>query len=110
MFEVWPGRDSLFADCGRPAQRQISARRESARRDARLELAACADRKELPHHRQLDEIAQARGKTVLQVALAWIMQQPGITSPIIGVNTVEQWSEMEGAIGWRLSEEEAGAA
>jgi aryl-alcohol dehydrogenase-like predicted oxidoreductase len=55
---------------------------------------------------KLDEIAQARGKTVLQVALAWIRQQPGITSPVIGVNTVEQWREMEGAIGWRLSEEE----
>ncbi len=55
---------------------------------------------------KLDEIAQARGKTVLQVALTWIMQQPGITSPIIGVNTVEQWREMEGTIGWRLSEEE----
>jgi aryl-alcohol dehydrogenase-like predicted oxidoreductase len=55
---------------------------------------------------KLDEIAQARGKTVLQVALAWILQQPGITSPIIGVNTVEQWREMEGTIGWQLSEEE----
>jgi aryl-alcohol dehydrogenase-like predicted oxidoreductase len=55
---------------------------------------------------KLDEIAQARSKTVLQVALAWIRQQPGITSPIIGVNTLEQWREMEGAIGWRLSEEE----
>ena len=55
---------------------------------------------------KLDEIAQARGRTVLQVALAWIMQQPGITSPIIGVNTVEQWREMEGAIGWKLNEEE----
>ncbi len=55
---------------------------------------------------KLDEIAQARGKTVLQVALAWIMQQPGITSPIIGVNSVEQWREMEGVIGWKMSEEE----
>ena len=55
---------------------------------------------------QLDDIAQSRGKTVLQVALGWIMQQPTITSPIIGVNTVEQWQEMEGAIGWRLSAEE----
>ncbi|HSD85148.1 MAG TPA: aldo/keto reductase [Anaerolineae bacterium] len=55
---------------------------------------------------KLDEIAQARSKTVLQVALAWIMQQPGVTSPIIGVNTVEQWQEMEGALGWRLNEEE----
>jgi len=57
---------------------------------------------------QLDEIAQVRGKTVLQVALAWIRQQPAITSPIIGVNSVEQWKEMEGALGWKLSEVELG--
>lgn len=55
---------------------------------------------------QLDEIAQAHGKTVLHVALAWCAQQPAISSPIIGVNTVEQWREMEGAIGWKLSEDE----
>ncbi len=55
---------------------------------------------------KLDEIAQTRSKTVLQVALAWIMQQPGITSPIIGANTLEQWREIEGVIGWRLNEEE----
>jgi aryl-alcohol dehydrogenase-like predicted oxidoreductase len=55
---------------------------------------------------KLDEIAHARGKTVLQVALTWIVQQPGVTSPIIGVNTIEQWREMEAVIGWRLSEEE----
>jgi aryl-alcohol dehydrogenase-like predicted oxidoreductase len=55
---------------------------------------------------KLDEIAQARGKTVLQVALTWIMQQPGTTSPIVGVNTIEQWREMEAVIGWRLSDEE----
>lgn len=55
---------------------------------------------------KLDEIAHARGKTVLQVALAWTKQQPAITSPIVGVNTVEQWREMEGALWWKLSEEE----
>jgi aryl-alcohol dehydrogenase-like predicted oxidoreductase len=55
---------------------------------------------------KLDEIAQARGRTVLQVALAWIKQQPAVTSPIIGVNTVEQWHEMEGALGWKLTEDE----
>ncbi len=55
---------------------------------------------------RLDEIAQARGKTVLQIALAWVMQQPAITSPIIGVNTIEQWNEMAGAIGLKLSDDE----
>ncbi len=55
---------------------------------------------------KLDEIAQARGKTVLQVALVWVAQQPAITSPIIGVNTLEQWRAMEGALGWKLNDEE----
>jgi len=55
---------------------------------------------------QLDEIAAARGRTVLQVALAWVMQQPAISSPIIGVNTIEQWHQMEGALGWKLSDEQ----
>ncbi len=55
---------------------------------------------------KLDEVAQAHNKTVLQVALTWVMQQPSITSAIIGVNNVEQWKEMEGAIGLKLSEDE----
>ncbi|NMF65321.1 hypothetical protein DP113_33765 (plasmid) [Brasilonema octagenarum UFV-E1] len=32
----------------------------------------------------LDEIARNRGVTVAQVALNWLLRQPGITSVIIG--------------------------
>ncbi len=55
---------------------------------------------------QLEEIANQRGKTILQIALAWVMQQPAVTSPIVGANTVEQWEEIKGALGIRLNEEE----
>jgi aryl-alcohol dehydrogenase-like predicted oxidoreductase len=55
---------------------------------------------------KLDEVAKVHDKTVLQVALAWVMQQPSITSAIIGVNSVEQWNEMLPVIGLKLSEEE----
>jgi aryl-alcohol dehydrogenase-like predicted oxidoreductase len=55
---------------------------------------------------KLDEVAQAQSKTVLQVALAWVMLQPAITSAIIGANTIEQWTELAGAIGLKLSEDE----
>lgn len=58
---------------------------------------------------KLDEIAAARGKSVLQVALVWVKQQPAISSPIIGVNTIEQWREMEGVLDWKLSDDEAQA-
>lgn len=52
------------------------------------------------------EIAEAHGKSVLQVALAWLLSQPVITSPIIGANSVEQLRDSLGAVGFRLSPEE----
>lgn len=54
----------------------------------------------------LREMGQARGKTVLQMALGWQLTLPFVTSPIIGANTVEQLEESLGAVGLRLSEEE----
>lgn len=53
-----------------------------------------------------ERVAQARGKTVAQVALAWLLTQPVITAPIIGANSVEQLQESLGAAGLRLSGEE----
>jgi len=41
----------------------------------------------------LDAVAQRHGATTAQVALAWLLQQPVITSPIIGANSVEQLQE-----------------
>jgi aryl-alcohol dehydrogenase-like predicted oxidoreductase len=55
---------------------------------------------------RMREMAQARGKTVAQMALAWLLADPLITSPIIGANTVEQWNEIAGAVEVKLSEDE----
>jgi aryl-alcohol dehydrogenase-like predicted oxidoreductase len=55
---------------------------------------------------RLREMGQSRGKTVAQMALAWLLADPLITSPIIGANTVEQWNETAGALDVTLSEEE----
>jgi aryl-alcohol dehydrogenase-like predicted oxidoreductase len=55
---------------------------------------------------QLENIARQKGKTILQIALAWIRQQPTITSPIVGANTVEQLSEILGALEVTLTPEE----
>ena len=54
----------------------------------------------------LIEIGKNRGKTPAQIALNWILQQPGITASILGVRTLEQLKENLGCIGWQLSEEE----
>ena len=55
---------------------------------------------------KLEAIGKTRDKSVLQMALAWVMHQPAMTSPIIGANNVEQWQEIAGAIGLKLSEDE----
>ncbi|MEM8766952.1 MAG: aldo/keto reductase [Pseudomonadota bacterium] len=43
-------------------------------------------------------IAEEIGKTASQVALAWTMQQPGVTSPIFGARTMEQLEDNLGAV------------
>ncbi len=54
----------------------------------------------------LIEIGKNCGKTPAQIALNWILQQPGITATILGVRTLEQLKENLGCIGWQLSGEE----
>ncbi|HSN75371.1 MAG TPA: aldo/keto reductase [Anaerolineae bacterium] len=54
----------------------------------------------------LEKLGQARGKSIAQMALAWQLSQPIISSPIIGANSIEQLNDSLGAVGLRLSEEE----
>jgi aryl-alcohol dehydrogenase-like predicted oxidoreductase len=55
------------------------------------------------------EVAEARGVSMAQIALAWLLQKPGITSPIIGATKPEQLSDAIAALGLSLSSEEVGA-
>jgi aryl-alcohol dehydrogenase-like predicted oxidoreductase len=54
----------------------------------------------------LESIGKNHGKTIAQTALAWMLSNPVITSPIIGANTVEQLNDGLGAAGYRLSSDE----
>jgi len=45
------------------------------------------------------------GKSYAQVALAWLRQQLGVTSPIIGAKTIEQFEDDSGSAGWDLASE-----
>ena len=57
--------------------------------------------------RQLNEIAQARGQTMAQMAIAWILRLPVITSALIGASRVEQIEDVLGAVNnTSFSEEE----
>jgi aryl-alcohol dehydrogenase-like predicted oxidoreductase len=54
----------------------------------------------------VEQIARERGRTIAQIALAWVNQQPGISSVIYGARTVEQNEENLGAVGLRLESAE----
>jgi aryl-alcohol dehydrogenase-like predicted oxidoreductase len=43
------------------------------------------------------------------VALAWLLQRPGMTAPIIGARTVDQLREVIGAVDLRLTSDEIAA-
>jgi len=48
-------------------------------------------------------VAAARGVPRAQVALAWVLQQPGITSPIIGATKLEHLDDAVAALSMRRS-------
>jgi L-glyceraldehyde 3-phosphate reductase len=49
--------------------------------------------------RQLNEIAQARGQTLAQMAVAWILRQPAMTSVLVGTSEVSQIEDNVAALG-----------
>lgn len=50
--------------------------------------------------RELNDIAQARGQTLAQMALAWVLRGGGITSALIGASRPEQVEDCAGAINY----------
>lgn len=51
------------------------------------------------------EVAKALGKTPSQLALAWVLRQPGVTSPIFGARTLAQLDDNLGAADLVLDDE-----
>jgi aryl-alcohol dehydrogenase-like predicted oxidoreductase len=51
----------------------------------------------------LFEIAREVDKSPAQVALNWLLQRPGVTSPIIGARTMAHLEDNLGATGWLLA-------
>ena len=55
---------------------------------------------------RVGEIAEARGITRAQIALAWLFQQPAVTAPIVGATKPHHLEEAVGALAINLSEAE----
>ena len=54
----------------------------------------------------VEAVAKERGKSVSQIALAWLLTNSVITSPIIGPRTLDQLTDNLGAAGLRLTDGE----
>jgi len=48
--------------------------------------------------RALGAVAEARGQTLAQLAIAWVLRHPGMTSALIGASRVEQIEDAVGAL------------
>jgi len=55
---------------------------------------------------RVTEIAEKRGVTNMQVALAWVLAQPGITAPIIGSSKMEHLEDNLKALELKLDADE----
>lgn len=56
-------------------------------------------RKNLPTVRALNEVAQARGQSLAQMALAWTLRLPTVTSALIGASSTAQLETNVAALG-----------
>ena len=51
-------------------------------------------------------MAQRRGVSNAQIAIAWLMQKPGITAPIVGASKPQHLEDAIAAAALKLSDEE----
>lgn len=55
---------------------------------------------------KLKEIGDRHNKTPVQVAIAWVLAQPGIISALTGPSNIKHLEENIGGVEWELSKEE----
>ena len=48
--------------------------------------------------KRLDKLARVRGQTLAQMALAWVLRHPGMTSALVGASRVAQIEDAVGAL------------
>jgi aryl-alcohol dehydrogenase-like predicted oxidoreductase len=57
----------------------------------------------------LSAIASARGRTLAELAIAWVLRMPALTGAIMGIRNAHEARAMTAALDWRLSDEEVRA-
>ncbi len=55
------------------------------------------------------KVAKARGVSYAQVAMAWVLQKPGVAAPILGATKLDHLKDAIGSVGLKLSADEVKA-
>ena len=55
---------------------------------------------------RVDDVARDRGVTPAQIALAWLLRQPGVTAPIVGASKPEHLEQAVAALSVTLSDDD----
>src|SRR3954451_9894202 len=67
-----------------------SAPASSARPRARFDMSSPANQRKLDIVEELAQLAEQAGMTLIELAIAFVLNHPGVTSAIVGPRTVEQ--------------------
>tara|TARA_B000000441_G_C21651022_1_gene295263 strand:- start:530 stop:814 length:285 start_codon:yes stop_codon:yes gene_type:complete len=51
----------------------------------------------------LKPIAEEYGKSVSQLAVNWVLENPIVSTAIIGPRTIEQYEDNLGSLGWNIN-------
>jgi L-glyceraldehyde 3-phosphate reductase len=54
----------------------------------------------------LTAVARGRGKTITDLALAWVLRRKTMTGAIVGIRNPQEAREMTGALDWNLEASE----
>ena len=96
---------------GQLTQRYLNGIPTDARasKTERVWLTADTVNKNLPKVKHLNELAQARGQSLAQMAIAWTLRNPVVTSSLIGASSVGQLEDSLSALNnLKFSEDELG--
>jgi L-glyceraldehyde 3-phosphate reductase len=71
---------------------------QSRAAEGRFLKADMLDEKTHAHVRELDELARGRGQSLAQMAIAWTLRDPRVTSSLVGARNVAQLDDTLGAL------------
>jgi aryl-alcohol dehydrogenase-like predicted oxidoreductase len=57
----------------------------------------------------VQKLAEARGVTMAQIALAWVLRHPAVSAPIVGATKPHHLPEAAAALDLTLTDDEAAA-